>query len=87
MAENFRTQILNSKETTVINTPVRTLGGCTYLYLRHNDIYILGVTKNNVNVMLAFKFMTSVSGPAAAAEQLQGHLGALSNGFVSAAVS
>jgi AP-2 complex subunit mu-1 len=62
MAENFRTQILNSKESSGINTPVRTLGGCTYLYLRHNDIYILGVTKNNVNVMLAFKFMTSVGG-------------------------
>jgi hypothetical protein len=61
MAENFRTQILNSKETSSIQTPVRTLGSCTFMYLRHSDLYILMVTKNNANVMMALKFMTSVS--------------------------
>lgn len=62
MAENFRTQILNSKgESSSLQTPVRTLGSCTFMYLRHSDLYILMVTKNNANVMMAFKFMTSVS--------------------------
>ena len=62
MAENFRTQILNNKgESSSIQSPVRTLGSCTFMYLKHNDLYILMVTKNNANAMLAFKFMTSVS--------------------------
>eukprot|EP00879_Flechtneria_rotunda_P003291 GHRR01003516.1.p1 GENE.GHRR01003516.1~~GHRR01003516.1.p1 ORF type:complete len:424 (+),score=105.05 GHRR01003516.1:317-1588(+) len=61
MAENFRTQILNSKgETSSLQTPVRTLGSCTFVYLRHSDLYVLMVTKNNANVMMAFKFMTSL---------------------------
>ena len=62
MADNFRTQILNNKEAASIQTPVRTLGSCTFMYLRHNDLYVLMVTRNNANVMLAFKFMTSVRG-------------------------
>lgn len=62
MAENFRTQILNSRgESSSLQTPVRTLGSCTFMYLRHSDLYMLMVTKNNANVMMAFKFMTSVS--------------------------
>lgn len=61
IAENFRTQILNSKDaSSSIQTPVRTLGSCTFMYLRHSDIYILSISKNNPNVMLAFKFMTSL---------------------------
>jgi hypothetical protein len=63
MAENFRTQILNNKEAASIQTPVRTLGSCTFMYLRHNDIYLLMATRNNANVMMSFKFMTSVRGP------------------------
>lgn len=66
MAENFRTQILNSKDTSVgTHAPVRTLGSCTFMYLRHSDLYILMVTKNNANVMMSFKYMTSVSTTAA----------------------
>lgn len=60
IAENFKTQILNNKDFSTIQTPVRTLGSCTFMYLRHNDIYILGLTRSNANVMLCFKFMTSL---------------------------
>lgn len=61
MAENFRTQILNSKDGSVsAHAPVRTLGSCTFMFLRHSDLYILMVTKNNSNTMMAFKYMTSV---------------------------
>lgn len=59
VAEIFRTQILNSKDSGV-QPPVRTLGSVTFMYLRNADIYILCLTRNNANVMLAFKFMTSV---------------------------
>ena len=31
------------------------------MYMRHNDVYILAVTKSNANVMLSFQFMTQVS--------------------------
>lgn len=59
LAEHFRTLILNSKDQ-VIQTPVRSFGSSNYIYLRHNDIYILSLTRNNSNVMMALKFMTSL---------------------------
>ena len=31
------------------------------MYMRHNDVYILAVTKSNANVMLSFQFMTQVA--------------------------
>ena len=61
MAENFRTQILNGRDASSIQTPVRTLGPCTFMYLRHSDIYIVSITMCNPNAMLTFKFMSSVS--------------------------
>lgn len=63
IAENFRTKILNEhdRDSGSVQTPVRTLGSVSFLYLRHSDLYILSLVKSNVNVMLAFKFMTSVS--------------------------
>lgn len=64
MADNFRTQILNSSKAEggvdAVVAPVRTLGSVTFMYLRHADLYILMLTKNNANAMMAFKFMTSV---------------------------
>lgn len=62
MAEHFRAQVLNNKVDAAVPTPVRTLGSTTFMYLRHNDLYLLMVTRNNANAMLAFKFMTSVRG-------------------------
>lgn len=62
MADNFRAQVLNANRAGVggTPTPVVTLGSVTFMYLRHNDIYVLGVTRNNANAMVAFTFMTSV---------------------------
>jgi hypothetical protein len=60
IAEHFRAQILLNKDITA-SPPVRTLGSCTFMFLRHADIYILCITRNNCNCMLAFKFCTSVS--------------------------
>lgn len=63
LAATFRTHILNSREVDNIAnlTPVRVLGSCSFMYMRHGDVYILGVTKSNANVMMAFQFMTNVS--------------------------
>jgi hypothetical protein len=62
IAENFRTQILLNKVAGNVGSapPVRTLGSVTFLYLRHADIYMLCLTRNNANVTMAFQFMASV---------------------------
>lgn len=41
-------------------TPVRLLGSVSFLYLKHNDVYILFVTRQNANAMLAMAFMKQV---------------------------
>ncbi|KAF8068352.1 AP2M [Scenedesmus sp. PABB004] len=67
MAENFRTQILAAKGlaggaggAAAAAAPVRTLGSVTFMYLRTSDLYVLMVTRNNANAMMAFKFMTAL---------------------------
>lgn len=57
LADAFRTQILQSKET---STPVRHLGDCSFIYTRSNDVYVLAITKSNANCALAFKFLTEL---------------------------
>ena len=63
LAATFRSHIINSRDADNITsqTPVRVLGSCSFMYMRHGDVYILGVTKTNANVMMAFQFMTNVS--------------------------
>ncbi len=72
MADSFRSQILNAKESSSIQAPVRRLGSVSFMYLRHNDIYVLGLTRNNANAMLAFKFMTPPPPPASGVQELEG---------------
>eukprot|EP00899_Mesostigma_viride_P028995 jgi/Mesvir1/9280/Mv06187-RA.1 len=55
MADAFRTQILRSKDAGVC--PVRTLGNCSFLFMRHKNVYIVAITKANANAMLLFKFI------------------------------
>lgn len=43
------------------STPVQSLGPVTYMSMRHEDVYMLCITKSNVNAMMAFQFMRSVS--------------------------
>lgn len=63
IAELFRTQILNDKTaSSSIPHPVRTLGSCTFMYLRHKDVYLMCISKGNPNVALVFGFLTAVRG-------------------------
>ena len=39
---------------------MRLLGSVSFLYFRHSDVYILFVTRQNANAMLAFSFMKQV---------------------------
>jgi len=54
--------VLNTRvrDQTSALSPVRVLGSVSFMYLRHNDVYILIVTKRNANAMLAFSFMSQV---------------------------
>ena len=63
LATAFRSHILNAKEADSIvhNAPCRVLGSCSFMYMRHNDVYILAVTKSNANAMMTFTFMTQAS--------------------------
>jgi AP-2 complex subunit mu-1 len=58
----FRTHVLNVRgaESAAALTPVRLLGSVSFLYLKHNDVYILFVTRQNANAMLAMAFMKQV---------------------------
>lgn len=57
----FRTHILNTRFSDGGSTaPVRTLGSTTFMYLRNNNVYVLGVTASNANAMLALQFMAQV---------------------------
>ena len=62
LASAFRSHIINSRQTDNVSAlaPVRLLGSTSFLYMRHNDVYILAVTKNNANAMSTFYFMNSV---------------------------
>lgn len=60
-AEAFRTKILHGRGGLVCSTPVQSLGPVTYMTMRHEDVYMLCITKSNVNAMMAFQFMRSVS--------------------------
>ncbi|KAF5830251.1 Mu homology domain-containing protein [Dunaliella salina] len=59
-AELFRSQILHGKGGTVSSKPVQSLGPVTYMTMRHEDVYMLCITKSNVNAMMAFQFMRSL---------------------------
>src|SRR4051812_20908462 len=55
--EAFRQQIIASKRT---NLPIVNIDGASFMYTRHNDVYIVAVTRLNANPMAAFQFMFSV---------------------------
>jgi len=60
LAEAFRTQILLSKEAATV--PVHSLGSCSFMYAKENNVYVVLVTKTNANAALAFKFLFSMVG-------------------------
>ncbi|KAL6058727.1 AP-2 complex subunit mu [Balamuthia mandrillaris] len=57
IAEAFRLHVLNAKE---VRSPIKTLGSTFLLHVRHGDIYVLAVTKQNVNCCLVFEMLKNV---------------------------
>lgn len=57
-ANAFRTQVIASKETGN-SAPVRTIEGNTFLFTRMKDLFLVAVTRSNVNAGLVFQFLFS----------------------------
>ncbi|KAK4349610.1 hypothetical protein RND71_032365 [Anisodus tanguticus] len=55
MVDAFRMHIMQSKE--LGTCPVRQIGGCSFLYMRISNVYIVIVVSSNANVACAFKFV------------------------------
>jgi hypothetical protein len=58
MVDAFRTHIMQTKE--LGTCPVRQIGGCSFLYMRISNVYIVIVVSSNANAACAFKFVVEV---------------------------
>jgi len=59
MVDAFRTHIMQTKE--LGNCPVRQIGGCSFVYMRISNVYIVIVVSSNANVACGFKFVVEVN--------------------------
>ncbi|CAN0480622.1 unnamed protein product, partial [Ectocarpus sp. 12 AP-2014] len=55
-ADAFRLQVIASKETGS-SAPIMLLDGNTFLYTRHLNLYLVAVTRGNVNPAMVFEFL------------------------------
>lgn len=58
MVDAFRVHIMQTKD--LGTCPVRQIGGCSFLYMRISNVYIVIVVSSNANVACAFKFVVEV---------------------------
>ncbi|CAG7905623.1 unnamed protein product [Brassica rapa] len=58
MVDAFRTHIMQTKE--LGNCPVRQIGGCSFVYMRISNVYIVIVVSSNARVACGFKFVVEV---------------------------
>ena len=54
LADVFRIQVISNAQ---IRSPILTLGSTTFLHIKNENIYIVGVSKGNVNAALVFEFL------------------------------
>lgn len=53
MADIFRIQVISNTD---VRAPFITLGSTSFFHVRHDNLYIVAVTKNNANAALVFEF-------------------------------
>ena len=58
LADVFRIQVLSS--TSNVRTPITTFGSTTFFHVRHENIYLVAVTKSNANCALIFEVLYRV---------------------------
>ena len=54
LADVFRIQVISNSS---IRSPILTLGSTTFSHIKNDNIYLVGVTKGNVNSALVFEFL------------------------------
>ena len=55
-ADGFRRKIIAAKETGSL-PPIQCIDGCSFMYIRHENMYLVGVSRSNCNAALAFEFL------------------------------
>ncbi|KAI9791995.1 MAG: hypothetical protein M1816_003264 [Peltula sp. TS41687] len=54
LADVFRIQVISNAQ---VRSPILTLGSTTFSHVRHENIYLVAVTKSNANAALIFEFL------------------------------
>ena len=54
LADIFRIQVISNAQ---LRSPVLTLGSTTFSHVKHENIYLVAVTKSNANAALVFEFL------------------------------
>lgn len=52
--------LLMEKEEEGNVTPILLTGECTFAYIKHNNLYIVSITRMNANIALVFAFLHKV---------------------------
>jgi len=59
LADIFRIQVISNAQ---VRSPILTLGSTTFSHVKHENIYIVAVTKNNANAAIVFEFVYRLIG-------------------------
>ncbi|KAJ5282277.1 hypothetical protein N7497_002557 [Penicillium chrysogenum] len=54
LADIFRIQVISNPQ---VRSPILTLGSTTFSHVKHENIYLVAVTKSNTNAALVFEFL------------------------------
>ncbi|EGC44898.1 AP-2 complex subunit mu-1 [Histoplasma capsulatum var. duboisii H88] len=54
LADVFRIQVISNAQ---VRSPILTLGSTTFSHVKHENIYLVAVTRSNVNAALVFEFL------------------------------
>jgi AP-2 complex subunit mu-1 len=54
LADVFRIQVISNAQ---VRSPILTLGSTTFSHVKHENIYLVAVTKSNANAALTFEFL------------------------------
>ena len=57
LADVFRIQVISNPQ---VRSPVLTLGSTTFSHVKHENIYLVAITKSNANAALVFEFLYRV---------------------------
>lgn len=59
LADVFRIQVISNAQ---VRSPILTLGSTTFSHVKHENIYLVAVTKSNANAALVFEFLYRLIG-------------------------